>query len=83
MTIQRVCVFCGSNHGARPEYTEVARELGALLATRGIGLVYGGGNVGLMGEVADAAMAAGGAVIGVIPEALVRWEVAHHGVTVL
>lgn len=73
----RLCVFCGSSSGARPEYLEAARSLGGLLAARGIGLVYGGARVGLMGEVADAVLAAGGEVIGVIPKALWEREVAH------
>jgi uncharacterized protein (TIGR00730 family) len=77
--MKRICVFCGSNPGASPVYAEAARALGATLARRGLGLVYGGGNVGLMGIVADAAQAAGAEVIGVIPQALVDREVAHHG----
>ena len=81
--MRRVCVFCGSSSGTHPEYVEAARGVGETLARRGLTLVYGGGNVGLMGEVADAALAAGGEVIGVIPEALVRWEVAHAGLTEL
>jgi hypothetical protein len=72
-------VFCGSSRGAREEYRASAAALGSTLARKGIGLVYGGGNVGLMGIVADAAMAASGEVIGVIPEALVAKEVAHRG----
>jgi len=79
--LARICVFCGSSRGGRPEYVGAARGLGGLLAERGIGLVYGGGNVGLMGELADAALAAGGEVTGVIPEALVQWEVAHSRLT--
>ncbi len=63
--LRRVCVFCGSKHGVRPQYTEAARALGAALAAAGIGLVYGGGKVGLMGVLADAALAAGGEVVGV------------------
>lgn len=81
--MKRLCVFCGSSHGANPAYAEAAVTLGTLLARRGIGLVYGGGNVGLMGVIADAALAAGGEVIGVIPKALADREVAHHGVTEL
>jgi uncharacterized protein (TIGR00730 family) len=73
----RVCVFCGSSSGARPEYAEVAAGFGRALAARGIELVYGGGCVGLMGVLADATLAAGGHVIGVIPQSLVDWEVAH------
>jgi uncharacterized protein (TIGR00730 family) len=72
-----ICVFCGSSPGRRPAYATAARRLGALLAERGIGLVYGGGNVGLMGVVADAALEGGGEVIGVIPRALVERELAH------
>lgn len=82
-TLRSVCVFCGSSSGNRPEYAAVARELGTLLAARGIGLVYGGGHVGLMGHVADAALAAGGEVAGVIPEHLMRPEVAHQRLTEL
>ena len=81
--MRRVCVFCGSARGARPEYQEAAQAVGTLLAERGLGLVYGGGNVGLMGAVADAALAAGGEVTGVIPESLVGWEVAHTRLTEL
>jgi uncharacterized protein (TIGR00730 family) len=83
MSFQRICVYCGSNHGARPAYAAAARELGTLLAQRGIGLVYGGGRVGLMGTLADAALAAGGSVIGVIPQVLVAKEVAHLQLTEL
>ncbi|MSO51055.1 MAG: TIGR00730 family Rossman fold protein [Acidobacterium sp.] len=81
--MKRLCVFCGSSVGSNPAYAEAAVTLGTLLARRGIGLVYGGGNVGLMGVIADAALAAGGEVIGVIPKALADREVAHHGVTEL
>ena len=79
--MRSVCVYCGSNPGSRPIYTERAIALGDRLARDGLALVYGGGNVGLMGVVADAVLAAGGEVIGVIPEQLVGWEVAHRGVT--
>ncbi|HTM70560.1 MAG TPA: TIGR00730 family Rossman fold protein [Luteimonas sp.] len=79
--MRSVCVYCGSNAGSRPLYAERAAALGARLAQEGLALVYGGGNVGLMGIVADAALAAGGEVVGVIPEQLVNWEVAHRGVT--
>lgn len=79
--MRSVCVYCGSNAGARPVYAERATQLGARLAGEGLTLVYGGGNVGLMGIVADAALAAGGEVVGVIPEQLVGWEVAHRGLT--
>lgn len=81
--IQRVAVYCASNAGVRPEYVECARALGALLAQRGLTVVYGGGRVGLMGALADAALAAGGEVIGVMPHGLVQREVAHHGLTAL
>ena len=79
--MKSLCVYCGSNAGSRPAYTERAMALGQRLAAEGIALVYGGGNVGLMGVVADAALEAGGEVVGVIPEQLVGWEVAHRGVT--
>jgi len=81
--IKSVCVFCGSQAGARPEYVELARALGALVAHRGLALVYGGGHVGMMGAVADAALFNGGKVIGVIPDHLMRPEVAHQGLTEL
>lgn len=77
----RVCVFCGSATGRGERYVAAARELGTLLAERGIGLVYGGASVGTMGEVADAALASGGEVVGVIPEQLVSRELAHPGLT--
>jgi len=77
--LKRVCVFCGSMLGARPAYEASARELGRLVAARGIGLVYGGGAVGLMGIAADAALAAGAEVIGVIPHGLLKREVGHGG----
>lgn len=83
MKLRRICVFCGSNSGTRQAYADAARATGEALARRGIGLVYGGGGVGLMGIVADAALAAGGEVIGVIPEALEAREVAHRGLTEL
>lgn len=79
--LRRVCVFCGSKHGVRPEYTEAARAMGAALAAAGIDLVYGGGRVGLMGEVADAVLDAGGEVIGVIPHHMSDREIAHYGLT--
>jgi uncharacterized protein (TIGR00730 family) len=81
--LRSLCVFCGSSVGNRPEYAAAAQEVGRLLAARGIRLVYGGGNVGLMGILADAALAAGGEVIGVIPQMLVDRELAHRGVTEL
>jgi uncharacterized protein (TIGR00730 family) len=76
-----LCVFCGSNTGRRPEYADAARQLGAEMVRRGIDLVYGGGRVGLMGLLADAVLAAGGEVTGVIPAALAERELAHTGVT--
>ncbi len=79
MALQSVCVYCGSSSGADPAFGEAAATFGKLLADRHLTLVYGGGSVGLMGRVADAAMAGGGHVIGVIPAALVRKEVAHLG----
>ena len=81
--MRRLCVFCGSSVGNQPEYAEVAQALGALLARRKIGLVYGGGNVGLMGVIADAVVANGGEAIGVIPQALADREIAHAGITEL
>jgi uncharacterized protein (TIGR00730 family) len=77
--LRRICVFCGSSPGIHPAYLHSARALGSLLASEGIGVVYGGANVGLMGAVADAARALGGEVIGVIPRPLVEREVAHTG----
>jgi uncharacterized protein (TIGR00730 family) len=79
--MDRICVFCGANSGVRRAYTAAARSMGAALARRGIGLVYGGGRVGLMGALADAVLADGGEVTGVIPEALMAKEVAHAGLT--
>lgn len=83
MAIRRVCVFCGSSPGRSPLYLDHARQVGTLLARRGLGLVYGGASVGLMGAVADAALEAGGEVTGVIPEGVLAREVAHRGVTTL
>lgn len=77
------CVFCGSSMGDRPEYEAAARALGSALAKRNIGVVYGGARVGLMGALADAALAEGGHVIGVIPKALVDVEIAHEGLSEL
>lgn len=74
-----VCVYCGSRHGAKPAYTAAAQALGRAIGARGWQLVYGGGKVGLMGEVADAVLAAGGRVVGVIPETLKKREVGHTG----
>ncbi|MBS1911390.1 MAG: TIGR00730 family Rossman fold protein [Bacteroidetes bacterium] len=81
--IQRICVFCGSNSGSNPAFTESAQTFGAELAARGLGLVYGGGRVGLMGELANSVLKAGGEVVGVIPEALFTKEVGHTGLTQL
>jgi uncharacterized protein (TIGR00730 family) len=78
--VRRVCVFCGSSPGARPAYAEAAEELAALLVANGIGVVYGGGGVGLMGRLADAVLARGGEITGVIPDALVDREIGHPGV---
>ena len=78
-----ICVFTGSRRGARPEYAAAARRIGRELAARGYGLVYGGGNVGLMGIVADAVLEQQGHVIGVIPAAFVEKEVAHRGLSEL
>ena len=80
-TVRRVCVYCGSRPGVRPAYAEAAAALGAGLAERGVGLVTGGGSVGLMGVVADAALAAGGEAVGVIPRALAEREVGHASLT--
>ena len=79
--MRNICIYCGSNTGSNPSYAERAAALGTRLAQQGLAVVYGGGNVGLMGVVADAALAAGGEVVGVIPEQLVGWEVAHTGLT--
>jgi uncharacterized protein (TIGR00730 family) len=81
--IRNIAVFCASASGVNPVYQAAAEELGRAIATRNIGLVYGGSNVGLMKAVAEAALSAGGKVIGVIPEVLVDLEVAHHGITEL
>lgn len=78
-----LCVFCGSSPGANGAYAEAARAFGTLLARRGITLVFGGGKVGLMGHLADAVLAHGGTAVGVIPEALVRKEVAHEALTAM
>jgi uncharacterized protein (TIGR00730 family) len=79
----RYCVFCGSNRGANPLYAAAAAELARCLVADGIGIVYGGGKVGLMGVLADAALAQGGQVIGVIPRMLVEREIAHQGLSEL
>jgi hypothetical protein len=81
--MKRICVFCGSSTGARADYAAAARHLAATMKSRNISLVFGGSNVGLMKIIADEMMAAGREVIGVIPEALVKWEVAHEGLTKL
>ncbi len=81
--IRSVCVYCGSSFGASPRFAEAARQLGARLALHGMRLVYGGGRIGLMGQIADAVLAGGGQVIGVIPEHLQVQEKGHRGVTEL
>ena len=81
MSLKSICVFCGASPGARPVYHEAAETLGRSLAERGVTLIYGGGAVGLMGVVADAALAAGGEVIGIIPQSLERAEIGHKGLT--
>jgi uncharacterized protein (TIGR00730 family) len=81
--VHRICVFCGASSGSRAAYAEAARSFGRLLAERGLGLVYGGGRVGLMGALADGALQAGGEAIGVIPRELVDRELAHDGLTEL
>ena len=78
-----ICVFCGSSPGHDPQYVQAARDLGALFAKRGIGLVYGGAHVGVMGALADSVLDHGGKVIGVIPQGLLDFEVAHEGLTEL
>ncbi len=81
--MKRVAVFCGSRHGTEEAYVQASRDLGKLMVRRGLGLVYGGGDVGLMGVIADTVMDRGGEVIGVIPESLRAREVAHEGLTEL
>lgn len=81
--MQTLCVYCGSSPGRRPAYADAARSLGRLLAERDVGLVYGGARVGIMGIVADAVLEQGGRVTGVIPESLMRKELAHQGLTAL
>ena len=81
--LKRICVFCGSSPGTQEIYVQTAQEVGRLLCRRGIELVYGGGKVGLMGAVADACLAEGGRVIGIIPQMLVDKEVAHRGLSEL
>src|SRR5262245_35096975 len=79
--MRRVCVFCGSSPGNRPDFAQTAQQLGQLLAQRGLGLVFGGGHIGLMGVLADAVLAGGGEAVGVIPQALVDKELAHSRLT--
>jgi len=81
--LKSICVYCGSNAGTRPEYVEAARAMGREIAERGLTLVYGGGKVGLMGALADEALAAGGKVVGIIPQFLALKEVAHAGLSEL
>lgn len=81
--MKSVCVFCGANPGARPSYAAAARHLGEALAARGLAVVYGGASTGLMGAVADAALARGGQVHGVLPEFMIAREIAHRGLTAL
>lgn len=81
--MKRVCVFCGSNAGSRPIYAQMAQRLGTLLAQSNIGVVYGGARVGIMGMIADSTLAAGGEVIGVLPDFLFNKELAHAGLTEL
>ena len=81
--MKSICVFCGSNVGTNPQHRDVAIDLGTRIAEHGMRLVYGGGNVGLMGIVADAALDAGGEVLGIIPESLLRKEVGHRRLTEL
>jgi uncharacterized protein (TIGR00730 family) len=81
--VDRLCVFCGSDTGSAPSFATAALELGSAMARDGIGLVYGGGDVGLMGVLADAVLEGGGEVIGVLPESLERAEIAHRGLTSL
>jgi uncharacterized protein (TIGR00730 family) len=81
--MKRVCIYCGSSPGSLPEYAAAARHCGTVLAERGLTVVYGGGNVGLMGILADAALAAGGEVIGIIPRRMIARELGHTHVTSL
>jgi uncharacterized protein (TIGR00730 family) len=83
MSLKCVCVFCGSGFGLRPEYQKSAERLGHLLAEQDVRLVYGGAKVGLMGAIADAALASGGEVVGVIPRHLMKQEITHDGLTEL
>lgn len=81
MNMQKICVFCGSSPGLKPAYAEAAQALGRILADKQIGLVYGGGSVGMMGQVADAVIAKGGQVVGVVPQSIAEKEVAHTGLS--
>ncbi len=81
--IKRLCVFCGSSQDVDPQYLQAARLIGQTLAKRGIGVVYGGGDVGMMGQVAKGAMESGGEVFGIIPQKLMQREIAHMGLTEL
>ncbi len=80
-SLKHLCVFCGSSSGTRPQYAQAARRLGRVFLSEGIGLVYGGASVGVMGQIADTVLAGGGKVIGVIPRGLAHKEVAHAGLT--
>ena len=82
-TVRDICVFCGASAGSDPAYAEAARALGQTMASRGLGLVYGAGNIGLMGVLADAVLAEGGRAVGVIPQKLVDRELAHQGLAKL
>src|SRR6266851_1214117 len=82
-SFRRICVFCGSKLGRQAAYRDAARSIGQLIAKRRIGIVYGGGRVGMMGELADAALQEGGEVIGILPRHLESQEVAHRGLTEL
>ena len=82
-TVRDICVFCGASAGSDPAYAEAARALGQAMASRGLGLVYGAGNIGLMGVLADAVLAEGGRAVGVIPQQLVDRELAHQGLAKL
>ena len=81
--MKSLCVFCGSNFGTRPTYKASAIQVSSLLAARGVTLVYGGGNVGMMGALADASLSGGGQVIGIIPKSLAAKEIAHRNLTEL
>ncbi len=81
MNMQKICVFCGSSPGLKPAYAAAAQALGRILAGKQIGLVYGGGSVGMMGQVADAVIAKGGQVVGVVPQSIAEKEVAHTGLS--